>query len=254
MKKVSICKLPSGWHELTIKQVLVVSKLFISNHGDKDFAVRCFLAFTGWKPLRKHEFADDNKTWFWFKSREKGTFCVDGEIYTDLVKKLDWILAEIKLISVLPDLGRSKPIDCRLYEVTLDEYLFLDSAFNAYAKTKEKRYLNRMLAIVYRRKNETWNSDRLNKMVRRFWFVPFYKKYVIFLWFIGIKGFLRTEYPYLWQDGEGSPISHAQAVLNLLSSLNNGDITKNKEIFKTHVHEAFYELNLKAEQAARLKP
>ena len=178
---------------------------------------------------------------------------VDADLYSDFVKQLEWSTSEIKLVSVLPEFGPFKPVDVRLYEVTLDEYLFLDSAFSAFVKTMQKKYLNRMLAIVYRTKKETWNSSILDKKAHWFVLVPFYKKYVIFLWYIGLKDFLKAEYPFVWQASGSGEISPAQAILNLLSSLNNGDVTKNKELLKTHVHEAFYELNLKSEQAIKLK-
>lgn len=269
MKRIDIEKLPANWHELTLPQIYAVSKLFINNSGAKDFTVRCLMAFTGWKLLRKKEvteFVPETsegtqipegpyifKTWFWFRAPGEGKFLVDAEIYSDLVKSLEWLVTEIKLIHILPQLGQLDPVDVRLYEVTLDEYLFLDAAFSAYVQTKRIKYLNRMLAIVYRKKNETWNSSILDKKTRWFWLIPFYKKYVIFLWYVGLKSFLKDQYPFVWQNSGSGEMSHAQMILNLLSSLNNGDVTKNKELFKTHVHEAFYELNLKAEQAVKLK-
>ena len=251
MKRIDLKKLPEAWHQLTLDQVYAVSKLFIRNNGTKDFVVRFFMAISGWKLLRKKEFTEAGKSWYWFSAKRKGKFLVDGDLYTDFVKSLEWIVSDIKLISILPEFGWFKPVDVRLYEVTLDEYLFLDSAFTSYVKSTKVKYLNRMLAIVYRTKNETWNSNILNKKARWFWLVPFYKKYVIFIWYVGLKSFLKTEYPFVWQSSGSGEISQSQAVLNLLSSLNNGDVTKNKELFKTHVHEAFYELNLKAEQAAK---
>jgi hypothetical protein len=253
MKTIHIKKLPSAWHELTLQQIYAVSKLFILNNGATDFVVRFFMAITGWKLLHKKEVSENEKTWYWFNAKEKGKFLVDGDVYASLIKNLEWITSEIKLISVLPEFGPFKPVDVRLYEVSLDEYLFLDSAFSAFVKTKQKKYLNRMLSIVYRTKKETWNNNILDKKARWFWLVPFYKKYVIFLWYVGLKDFLKCEYPFVWQSSGSGEISHAQAILNLLSSLNNGDVTKNKELLKTHVHEAFYELNLKAEQAIKLK-
>lgn len=253
MKRIDLKKLPEAWHELTLDQIYAVSKLFIRNNGAKDFVVRFFMVLSGWKLLKKKEVTEFGKSWYWFSAKGKGKFLVDGDIYTDFVKSLEWIVSEIKLISILPEFGQFRPVDVRLYEVTLDEYLFLDSAFTSYVKTTKVKYLNRMLAIVYRTKKETWNSNILDKKARWFWLVPFYKKYVIFLWYVGLKDFLKTEYPFVWQSSGSGEISHAQAILNLLSSLNNGDVTRNKELFKTHVHEAFYELNLKSEQAMKLK-
>lgn len=253
MKTIHLKKLPSAWHELTLQQIYVVSKLYIRNTGAKDFLVRFFVALTGWKLLRKKEFTEAGKTWFWFKDRQKGQFLIDGDIFTDFVKQLEWVLKDIQLISVLPSLLWFKPVNVRLYEVTLDEYLFLDTAFAAYVKTRQRKYLNRMLAIIYRTKAEGWNSAIIGKKSRLFGFVPFYKRHVVFLWFVGLKAWLKTEYPFVWQSEGSGQISHAQMILNLLSSLNNGDITRNSLILKTHVHEAFYELNLKAEQAAKLK-
>jgi len=251
MKRIDINKLPASWHELTITQIYAVSKLFIRNAGAIDFTVRCFMAFTGWKLLRKKEVPEDGKTCFWFRIPGEGKYLIDSEVYTDLAKSLEWIIGEIKLIHILPQLGSLDPVDVRLYEVSLDEYLHLDSAFSAYVQTNHVKYLNRMLAIVYREKHEKWNSECLDKKARWFWLTPFYKKYVIFLWYMGLKSFLKEQYPYVWQGTGTCEISQSQVILNLLSSLNNGDITKNKELFKTHVHEAFYELNLKSEQAAK---
>jgi len=253
MKRIDLKKLPAAWHELTLDQIYAVSKLYIRNVGPKDFAVRFFLSISGWKLLRKKELTEFGKSWYWFSAKGKGKFLVDGDLYSDFVESLKWIVSDIKLISVLPEFGQFIPVDVRLYEVSLDEYLFLDSAFTSYVKTKRVKFLNRMLAIVYRTKKETWNSAILDKKARWFWLVPFYKKYVVFLWYIGLKIFLKDKYPFVWQNSESGEISHVDAILNLLSSLNNGDVTRNKELFKTHVHEALHELNLKSEQAIKLK-
>lgn len=50
-------------------------------------------------------------------------------------------------------------------------------------------------------------------------------------------------------NSDGSDIPPDEAIMNMLSALNMGDITKNPDLLKSPVHEALHRLNAMAEKA-----
>ena len=233
--------LPKGWHEVKGDKLVKLAKLYMSHRAKPDFLSRCFFLFSGWKPLRKREIVVDGKNQYWFK-KGKQKFYIDADLFTTLVKKLEWVSTGISLPASMPPVRGFRHCNVKLYSVTLEDYLSADNYFNAFTQTGESRYLGKLFAVFYSRRH--WFS-RASKI----------QKYAVFLWFTGVKNYLVNKYPYIFSGNSGNTgiPSPDETILSLLSSLNNGNVTANKDIFKTHVHECFYELNLKIEHAPKIK-
>jgi hypothetical protein len=228
--------LPKGWHEITGEELVKLAGMFLKYDKKPEFLTRCFFLLSGWKPLRIPNFIEDDKTQYWFKSGKK-KFYADIDIFHTMVKQLEWLLAGFKLPASMPTVRGYKSCNVKLYSVSLEDYLNADNLFNAFVSTNEAKYLNQLFSLFYKKKRwVAWASQP--------------KKYAVFLWFSGAKNMLVNKYPSLFYESPGSTgtVSAEETILNLLSALNNGDVTNNEKLFKTHVHECFHELNLKIEQ------
>lgn len=233
--------LPSGWHQVQADKLVNLAKLFLSHREKPDFLVRCFFLFSGWNPLTRREFQQDGKRQYWFKTKNQ-KFYIDADLITSLVKQLEWIVSGIGLPAGMPEIRGFSHCNYKLYNVSLEKFLEADNFYNAWAEKNDSHFLDKLFTVFYTRQRWfSWPSKA--------------EKYAVFLWFTGVKAFLVNKYPYLFSgssDASGFP-SPEETILNLLSALNLGNVTHNPKIFKTHVHECFYELNLKIEHAPKNK-
>lgn len=239
MRRIDLT-LPDGWNKLSERQLFEVSKAFLTNKGTNYFLTQCFLKLTGIK-MKKGIHIENQATVFTFHKKGEGFFRLDMQTFTPMVKKLEWLTKSVQPLGLLPRLVHSKGCNYKLYRVCLEDYLRMDTNFRAFGFTDNKKYLNKFLAIVYQRP--------------AFWFrfVPMHKKQAVLLWFAGVKALLKNHYPYIWpaqsNSADSATVSDQEVVFSLMASLNSGDVTRNKAVLKSHVHEAFFQLNLMAEQS-----
>ena len=235
MRRIDLT-LPSGWNKLTEKQLFEVSKAFLVNKGENYLLTQCFMILIGLK-MKKGIAAEDGEFVFTFYKKGVDPFQLNMQTLTPMVKKLEWLTKDLQPLGLLPRLLRFKGCNYKLYKVDLERYLRMDTNFRAFSFTGQKKYFHKFLSVVY------------NKPRFLFHLVPVYKKQAALFWFSGVKPMLKQKYPYIWpetSDGENS--SDEEVVFSIMASLNSGDITRNKAVLKSHVHEAFYQLNLMVQQ------
>jgi hypothetical protein len=242
-------KVPVKWNDLTIKHIEYFSKMMLKKLTDTEIMTLCFLKFSGLKLIKK-AILDKEGYQYIFKKKGFPRFIMDADQATTCIYKMDYLVQDVSLFELPARIKKYDAYDYRLYDVSLEQYLLLDSYFQAFIFNNDISYLNRMLAVMYHMPGEKWNVDLIAQWEKRFKRVPLFRKYIIFLWFSGLKKWIQEKYFYVFNSGDdtGSP-SPDEIVLQLLSALNDGDITHNKEILATNVHEALFELNRKIEQS-----
>lgn len=238
--------LPKSWHQLTPGQFLAVSKFFLKGYTDPELLSQCFLLFSGWKPIRWRMIRREDETLFMFRAKKTKPFWISSEQFQHVARALSWITEGFGLPSETPAIRSFVSPDLRLYNTTLEQFLMAENYLAAFLATKKENYLNSFLAVYYLRKGEKFNSNKVKSHTGRFWFVRKFRKQAALMWFVGIKSWLVVKYPYVFSTGS-APVAPDESVLNLLSNLNGGDVTKNEMIMKSHVHEALHELNILSE-------
>lgn len=235
--------IPKSWSEVSGDQLPELAKLFMKYREKPDFLTRCFFLFSGWKPFRRRQFTQAGITYYWF-TYKKEKFFLGVNLFTSLVQKLNWLTSTIQLPKSMPPVRGYRHCNVKLFSVTLEDYLNAENYFNAYIQTENKKYLGLLFRVFYNRKR--W-AFRIRQVSRQ-------QKDGVFMWFTGARNYLAEKYPYLFSGGSGSgTVSPEETILSLLSALNNGNVTANEKIFKSHVHECFYELNLKIEHSPKNK-
>jgi hypothetical protein len=236
--------IPKKWGELNSAQLIGLSSLFLKYREKHDFLARCFLLLAGWKILRWRYSSDaDGRRFYCFKRPGQKRFYLAADLFATVVKNVEWVTTTIALPGEMPQLKGFHPCDTELYGVSIEEYLKADNYFRAYYSTRKVEYLDTLVAVFYLRKREQYDGNRVDRRARRFRTKPMAFKYAVFLWFLAIPIMLKNKYPFVFSGGEIDSQDPRETVMALLSSLNKGDVTANKEIFRTHVHECFYELD-----------
>ena len=241
---------PSGWNELTRKQVLFVSRLFQGQLTMVDFKLRALLSFlqVGPKVLNR----------------------IHPEDAYILCETLDFLFSEVSLTrNLLPVIrtGRRKylgPSDAMM-NCTFGEFTMANSLLDAFAKTKEQKYLDEMVAVLYRprkwfwsiRKSFTDNQDprqrfasrSLKSRCKKMTTVDYSIKYSVFLFFSGVLNSLPALYPYVYeQKGDAGSADNGWA--SLIISLADGktDDKSLETVMNSNLYNVLIGLNKKANE------
>lgn len=233
--------LPTKWSDLTPSQVARVAACLSSN-GDRVEQLILLAADLADLKIRDTIVHSDGSTAYTFYHRDRGNLLFTSEHVLSIVEALSWVDGEISPMAA-PELDGCKTPDSRLYGVTVEQYITADAAYNHYVETRDMDALRMCAAALYPR--HLFTSDSVRAEARRMARLDGQLSGV-FLWFTGAKKFLADKFPYIFSSGGGGePISGAEIMLSLLSSVNGGDVTKNEQLKSSELHEVFYELNMK---------
>ena len=242
--------MPSKWNELTRKQVLFVSRLFQGQLTMVDFKLRALLSFlqVGPKVLNR----------------------IHPEDAYILCETLDFLFSEISLTrNLLPVIrtGRRKylgPSDSMMNS-TFGEFTMANSLLDAFAKTKEQKYLDEMVAVLYRPRKWFWlirkaftdNQDprqrfasrSLKPRCARMAAVDYSIKYSVFLFFSGVLNSLPALYPYVYEQ-KGNTGSEDNGWASLIISLADGktDDKSLETVMNSNLYNVLIGLNKKAKE------
>ena len=242
--------LPSQWNELSRKQLLFVSKLFSAQLTIVDFRVKALFEFLSIK--RKN-----------FKR-------IAPEDAFTLCESLDFLNKEVNLTrNLIPEIkaGLRKyhgPADAMVY-CTFGEFTLACSALDEFQKTGEEKFLDQLVAILYRPKKIFWfirkyftdNQDPRGKFMNRtlkkragkIVKVDHCVKYSIYLFFNGVLNSLPALYPYVYQEkNEAGDQENGWA--SLIISLADGktDDKSLETIMNSNLYNVFIGLNKKAKE------
>ena len=120
---------------------------------------------------------------------------------------------------------------------TFGEFTMANSLLDSYSKTREQKYLDEMVAVLYRPKKWFWfvrkaftdNQDPRKKFVNRslkrrcqiIASLDYEVKYSIFLFFSGVLNSLPLLYPYVYEQ-QGGTGSEDNGWASLIISLADG--------------------------------
>lgn len=252
MRKIKLISVES-WQKLNEKQLLAIATLMVKPQYEKSLVTKIFLKLNGLriKPGFVISYTNDghtNKSYI-FQKNWKRKFTIGANIFTSMVKKFDWIEGDITLFRCLGKIGRFNGSDYRLFGITLEQFLFAENLYNTFNSTRRLKHLRQLVAVFYHPKTEKFNSGKVARRSLRFLFTKQNRLFATYLWYTAAKKWIMNKYPFVFSaDTSAANIPPDESILNLLSALNQGDITRNETILKTHVHEALYQLNLMAEK------
>ncbi len=241
---------PSDWNELSKEQVLFVSRLFQGQLTIVDFKLRALFNFLSIKPKVKKRIHPE-------------------EAYF-LCETLDFLFKEVSLTrNNLPAIriGGWKyigPSDAMM-NCTFGEFTMANSLLDSFSKTKDQKYLDEMVSVLYRpkkwfwdiRKNFTDNQDPRKRFVnrslknrsRRMAKVDYHVKYSVSLFFSGVLNSLPVLYPYVYQQ-KGDSGSEDNGWASLIISLADGktDDKSLETVMNSNLYNVLIGLNKKSKE------
>lgn len=243
---------PQGWHELTPEQLLLVSDLYLQKYEESEFLTRALIGLTGLIPVPHQIEAAELELLFSFRTPGENPFQLTAAEMHEMASRLKWLL-ESPGVCTPPDLGKYIPVNNRLFGVPLEQYLLADAHYIRFAKTQDRSILDKFAASLYRRnENEQWSDQSWKKRIPHFTLMSMAELNAVFIWFTGVKAFIMAKYPYVFSASASTgsaDVAPDEQILQLLANLNGGDVTRNRLIMETHVHEVLFELNLKIENS-----
>ena len=242
--------MPSNWNELTRKQVLFVSRLFQGQLTMADFKLRALFDFLSVK--------------------SKVIKRIHPEDAFFLCETLDFLFSEVSLTSNLLPVFR---IGIRKYlgpsnammNCTFGEFTMANSLLDTFAKTKEQKYLDEMVAVLYRPRRWFWfilkgftdNQDprqrfasrSLKTRCKRMATVDYSTKYSVFLFFSGVLNSLPVLYPYVYKQ-KGDAGSEDNGWASLIISLADGktDDKSLETVMNSNLYNVLIGLNKKSKE------
>lgn len=243
--------LPKKWTDINPDQLDRLSRIMLKFRNEPEFMIQCFFLFSGWRIVRWKIWVEAEDTWYYFKIKGEKIFRISAYLFYDLVQNLKWIISEFSPLSFVPVIKGFPLPNKLLYNLNVDQFLAAENYYAAFIQTGNYQHLNRMIACLYSDSFTKMNLEKAAKQVGR---SVITRRYSVFLWYSGIKAWLRNKYPYVFSGSSDDEDNAPDAVvLNLLSSLNEGDITRNEKILGTRMHQAFHELNNKIEFSKSMK-
>jgi len=241
---------PSDWNELTRKQVLFVSRLFQGQLSMVDFKLRALFDFLSATP--------------------KVTKRIHPEDVYFLCESLDFLFKDVSLTrNLLPVIktGWRKfvgPSDAMM-NCTFGEFTIANSQLDSFSKTRDQKYLDEMVAVLYRPKKWLWfirkaftdNQDprkkfvnrSLKKRCRRIARLDYEIKYSAYLFFSGVLNSLPALYPYIYEQKRDAG-SEDNGWASLIISLADGktDDKSLETVMNSNLYNVMIGLNKKAKE------
>lgn len=265
MKRTLNLSMPETWDQLSRKQLLFVSCLFLKELSEHEFKLRVFIHFTGIKALPQKVIAEHV---YYFFRKGSSRFSLTVEELHWFIQSASFLLHQVTLtVNHLPVIklfgfhyhGPAK----KGYNIRMLEFMHAEAVLHAWHTTKRFDHLLKLCAILYR-PAKPWSEQRTadfdgdkrqpfnDFMYRRraiyFRLLPKAQVFAVYLFYMGFKNALVMAHPGVFSKAPVSsePVNLTENLQQLVFGLNGGDITRNNEILRKPVWEIFKQLEYNA--------
>lgn len=244
--------IPTKSVDLSNKQLLYVSELFLSGCTEAELLLKAFLYFAGIKILSN---AQNGDVYFVSNTKPKIKFILNAEQLAQMIDKCRFLLSigELKPIKRLPfTFAISR--NYRLYNACFEEYLIAENYFFAYTNTRNPIYLDFLVSTLYRSRWQKWDADKVQSRAGRFKRVQPAVKYSVFLWYAGFRSYVSKRCKTLFsvKGSGGSSFNPRNYINNMIHQLTNGNIVDREKLLSQPVWAALDELEQRALENERI--
>jgi hypothetical protein len=247
---------PTSWQALTEQQVMFVAHILLQQLTKEEILARCFLKFAGLYPVpvtdafRKRCILFNRPVPSLYRYKNK-TLEIPDEQIAIFCQKLEYLAEPPGLMKCPSRLAGLYGPDPQLWNTTdtFEEYLMADRSYRAYSQNQDREHLYGMAAVLWRKKDTPYSDKLLDGNTRRIRRgTKLAELQAVYLWWTGIKLWLKGKYPDLFTgggDGEAAG-DESEAVMNMLYAITDGRAHENERVYKTSVHDVLHALNAKA--------
>lgn len=262
---------PSSWNELSLQQLREFAHLITQGYNLTE--LRTVFLF---KLLRIQRTAKQPFQFLIQVKRGRKKFAISDDDFSMLVSSLDFIFSKkhdqpfvnSRLTkNHFPKVGKLCGPSDACYNICFLEWHTAELEFARYNRLLEEKYLDRLIATLYRpasgisTKDVEYNGDLrqpfndhlIDDIAQETAKLPAITKYIIYLFYQGCRiGFIeRFDRVFSKGDSETSTKDKTPLFLQMTDELNLKDVTKNKEIHSTNIMEVLTRLQrekIKAEE------
>ena len=239
---------PESWREMTQRQLRYTLFLLWTFQDPWDVRVRMLARFTGLK--------------VWGRSGKGAWLCHWRAGFLGLRRRwvtlMDWQLRSLaerfSYVDRYEDMGCRleaihglRAVDVHLHGVAFIDYLNAEKYYQAFVRSREERFLDKLATLLYRRKG--------GELARRVRMKP-WERLGVFLWYSYVKSELGRKFPHFFKKlpADRQEEYDMMAAINAqVRALTDGDITQEEAIFKSDCWRALTELDAKAREAEELR-
>lgn len=268
--------IPEKWDELTTDQLLKIAEYVNSQLPFNEFRIKLMMFFLGLHCMRIEERTIKGEVCFFFRQGKKNIYALSAIDLSCLLSRIDFIFK----ISKADDDSNQKVVHshlCRqlipaikvsgteyigpassLTNLLFHEYIFTETYFYKFSETKEIKYADLLIAVLYREnsgKNENdadYNGDpriqfndfhldaRAEKIAK---LDPAFKTAILFF-YDGCRNYLRVKFKEVFESssGKNQKVDPFANFMKLVTTLTNNDITKNDQVRKSYLYEVMIAL------------
>ena len=237
MKTINLTT-PRAWAELTDKQLVYVSSLFLEGLTKEVFLLKAFMFLTGLKVLPRREGKRENPEYTFVVNGEKPFAMTLGKIL-DFSRNCNFLLKEQDSFSPLPKMAGREARDLMMYDACFEEFI---TAMVYYNKCRENTmFIHKLCAVMYPFK--PWDPDNIHH--EDFMSLPLAECYTAVMWFGFVLNKVSEECPNLFKEKteDTGPVNLRDNIHAMFNLVTSGDITKEKEIRCMEAWRVLYDMD-----------
>ncbi len=236
--------IPRSWGELTAKQLVFISALFLVGLTKNVFLLKAFMFLANIKILPYRDGDEDNPVYMFKREKEDAFPLTQGEI-TDFSHRCEFLLQERVSFNPLPKLAGRKARDTMMFDATFGEFISAMVFYNQFQNpAADSQFLQKLCAVMY--PAGEWDPDQVP--FKEFEKIPLHICYTAYLWFGTVLNVIANECPNLFpktaEDAE--PVSLRDNIHAMYNLVTENDITKEKEISHIDMWRVLYDMDEKA--------
>lgn len=269
---------PGKWNELTREQLMKLMDMYNKQYNLAEVSVKLLLIITGIKvvyygkfkvevyknPYEEYVFRYGNNIFIVdLKDIIHATSCLQFLFRIETINDQKVYILDSKLSkNLLPEIKFKwfrkwyGPAD-GLKNLTFSEFIHAETAFDRIANSKDDKYIDQLIAILYRQRGpvkesskkyrgdlrESFNDfhiDRNAKIASR---IPDNLKAAIMLYYQGCRYSITKLFPEVFSGSGGSKEETFKSYMNLVEVLSGYDITKKANIRNAYLYDVLLTLN-----------
>lgn len=227
--------LPTGWRELSPKQLKYVFGLLAANVSEHELLLFCLLRWSG---LRVESHVNGASAYTLRRDRKR--FAVADEMLAAATSSLRWLLEMPECPFNLP----GHHVDILFREVPFSIYMSCDNLYQGYIATSDQSLLDGMAAHIFGRRRHLDEWQRV----------------MVFYYFTALKNDFSRRWPHFLQPAGASTQGNLlesstpaqrvrESVDAQLRALTKGDITKEQLVLGLDTWRALTELDALARES-----
>ena len=238
-------KLPTGWEDLTDKQLRSVYGMIAYGMSSAKLKAYCLFNWSNLKIL--HKYGND-----WFCKHGKQKFILTAEQVEQATHALDWLENVPSMPVRISRIGKHRAVKADFEGVPFETFIVCDNLYQGYLATKQDNLLDEMAAHLY-------ESDDIKLCDK--------ERVSVFYWFASLKGLFAKVFKHFFQPidtasgADGNMIEHSGSQYELLQNavnaqiraLTKGDVTKEQQVLSLDTWRALTELDCQAREFEELE-